>query len=105
MKMLTKQQILLLHSQMILQFGGSDGIRDEAMLDSAINQPFTLTYLTKKNKCSFGWRRFMAVPSGTAFFMPILGKEQTSQMRARQKPVTWYFLPKRPLIPASTSPM
>lgn len=77
MKMLTKQQILLLHSQMILQFGGSDGIRDEAMLDSAINQPFTLTYLTKKNKCSFGWRRFMAVPSGTAFFMPILGKEQT----------------------------
>lgn len=43
MKMLTKQQILLLHSQMILQFGGSDGIRDEAMLDSAINQPFTLT--------------------------------------------------------------
>ena len=32
MKMLTKQQILLLHSQMILQFGGSDGIRDEAML-------------------------------------------------------------------------
>lgn len=39
MKMLTKQQILLLHSQMILQFGGSDGIRDEAMLDSAINQP------------------------------------------------------------------
>ncbi len=40
MKMLTKQQILLLYSQMILQFGGSDGIRDEAMLDSAINQPF-----------------------------------------------------------------
>ena len=38
--MLTKQQILLLHSQLIRQSGGSDGIRDEGMLDSAINQPF-----------------------------------------------------------------
>ena len=40
MNMLTKQQILLLHSQLIRQSGGSDGIRDEGMLDSAINQPF-----------------------------------------------------------------
>lgn len=40
MNMLTKQQIILLHTQMIQQSGGSDGIRDERMLDSAINQPF-----------------------------------------------------------------
>ena len=40
MNMLTKQQILLLHSQLIRQSGGSDGIRDEGMLDSAISQPF-----------------------------------------------------------------
>lgn len=40
MNMLTKQQILLLHSQLIRQSGGSDGIRYEGMLDSAINQPF-----------------------------------------------------------------
>ena len=31
MNMLTKQQILLLHSQLIRQSGGSDGIRDEAL--------------------------------------------------------------------------
>jgi death-on-curing protein len=40
MNMLTKQQIILLHTQMIQQSGGSDGICDEGMLDSAINQPF-----------------------------------------------------------------
>ncbi|MDD6350821.1 MAG: type II toxin-antitoxin system death-on-curing family toxin [Lachnospiraceae bacterium] len=40
MNILTKQQIILLHTQMIQQSGGSDGIRDEGMLDSAINQPF-----------------------------------------------------------------
>lgn len=40
MKVLTKQQILLLHSQLIKSFGGSDLIRDEGLLDSAINTPF-----------------------------------------------------------------
>ena len=40
MNMLTKKQILLLHSQLIRQSGGSDNIRNEGMLDSAISQPF-----------------------------------------------------------------
>ena len=40
MNMLTKQQILLLHTQLIRQSGGTDGVRDEGMLDSAISQPF-----------------------------------------------------------------
>lgn len=40
MNILTKQQIILLHTQMIQQSGGSDGIRGEGMLDSAIHQPF-----------------------------------------------------------------
>ena len=39
MNMLTKQQILLLHTQLIRQSGGTDGVRDEGMLDSAISQP------------------------------------------------------------------
>lgn len=40
MKVLTKRQILLLHSALIQQSGGSDGIRDEGLLDSAIHAPF-----------------------------------------------------------------
>lgn len=40
MNILTKRQIILLHTQMIQQSGGSDGIRDEGLLDSAISQPF-----------------------------------------------------------------
>lgn len=37
---LTKAQVLLLHSSLITEFGGIDGIRDEGLLDSAINAPF-----------------------------------------------------------------
>lgn len=40
MIVLSKQQILLLHSQLILGTGGSDGLRDVGLLESAINSPF-----------------------------------------------------------------
>ena len=40
MKILKKRQILLLHSALIAESGGSDGVRDEGLLDSAINTPF-----------------------------------------------------------------
>ena len=40
MKILKKRQILLLHSDLIAESGGSDGVRDEGLLDSAVNTPF-----------------------------------------------------------------
>ena len=40
MKILNKRQVLLLHSALIAQSGGLDGIRDEGLLDSALNAPF-----------------------------------------------------------------
>ena len=40
MKILTKEQILLLHSQLVKEFGGSLDIRDDSLLESAINTPF-----------------------------------------------------------------
>ena len=40
MKILTKDQIILLHSKLIEETGGSDGLRDEGLLDSAILAPF-----------------------------------------------------------------
>ena len=40
MKTLTKKQAALLHSQLIKYTGGTDGIRDEGLLDSAIFAPF-----------------------------------------------------------------
>ena len=36
---LTKEQIILLHEKLIKRYGGSSGIRDEGLLDSAINTP------------------------------------------------------------------
>ena len=39
MKMLSKRQILLLHSMLVVQSGGMDGLRDEGLLDAAINMP------------------------------------------------------------------
>lgn len=40
MKILRKDQILMLHSALIAQSGGLDGVRDEGLLDSALNVPF-----------------------------------------------------------------
>lgn len=40
MKRLSKEQILMLHSQLIEQSGGINGIRDYNLLESAIESPF-----------------------------------------------------------------
>lgn len=40
MKKLTKNQVMMLHHELILETGGSDGLRDEGLLDSALNAPF-----------------------------------------------------------------
>ena len=40
MKTLSKRQILMLHQQLVEQTGGSDGIRDEGLLGSALSVPF-----------------------------------------------------------------
>ena len=37
---LSKPQILFLHEQLIAETGGSSGLRDEGMLDSALYAPF-----------------------------------------------------------------
>ena len=37
---LTKKQVLMLHTHLIESTGGSDGIRDEGLLDSALESPF-----------------------------------------------------------------
>ncbi len=35
----SKDDIIYLHSKLVFKFGGSDGIRDEGMLESALNTP------------------------------------------------------------------
>ena len=40
MKTLSQKQILALHSALIKEFGGSDGVRDEGLLESALAAPF-----------------------------------------------------------------
>lgn len=37
---LTKEQVLMLHDQLIEATGGSKGIRDERMLESALMNPY-----------------------------------------------------------------
>lgn len=39
MKVLSKRQILMLHSMLVAQSGGMDGLRDEGLLESAVNTP------------------------------------------------------------------
>ena len=40
MKILSKQQVLKLHEMLIAQSGGSPEIRDDGLLESALNVPF-----------------------------------------------------------------
>ncbi len=40
MKILSKQQVVKLHEMLIAQSGGSPEIRDEGLLESALNAPF-----------------------------------------------------------------
>ena len=40
MKRLTKEQVLTLHRELTRETGGADGLRDEGLLDSALNAPF-----------------------------------------------------------------
>ena len=40
MKVLSKRQVLLLHQHLVEETGGSVGLRDEGLLDSALNTPF-----------------------------------------------------------------
>ena len=40
MKKLSKEQVIKIHSMLIMQTGGSDGIRDNGLLYSALNAPF-----------------------------------------------------------------
>ena len=47
MIILSKEQVLQLHTNLIKATGGSDGIRDEGMLDSALNG-YELSYYQKE---------------------------------------------------------
>ena len=40
MIILSKNQILKLHEQLVAETGGSQGVRDDGLLDSAVNAPF-----------------------------------------------------------------
>lgn len=40
MKTISKKQVILLHDQLIAETGGSHGIRDDGMLQSALAAPF-----------------------------------------------------------------
>ena len=62
MKVLSKRQVLMLHAALIAESGGCDGIRDEGLLDSAINTPLQTfagkdlypTVLEKAARLGFG---------------------------------------------------
>lgn len=40
MRVLNKQQVLMLHRQLVEETGGSPELRDEGLLESALNAPF-----------------------------------------------------------------
>ena len=56
MIVLSKKQIIMLHHQLILETGGTDGIRDEGLLESALEAPlqsFDGIELNRQERCRF----------------------------------------------------
>lgn len=39
---LTKEQVVSIHSSLIKASGGTDGVRDECLLESALESPFQM---------------------------------------------------------------
>ncbi len=73
MKRLSLSQVIRLHRLLIAETGGSDGLRDEGLLDSALNAPFqsfegTDLYQTVPAKAArLGFPKYKSV-SGTVPF-------------------------------------
>ena len=97
MKRLRKQNILNLHTDLIEAFGGSHGVRDEGLLDSAVNAPFQSfggielypTILEKAARLGFGlsktirfWTATSALASTRCWFFWI-STTFLSRMRTR----------------------
>jgi len=40
MKKLTREQILAMHRELVTEFGGSEGLRDESLFESALSAPY-----------------------------------------------------------------
>ena len=57
MKRLTKEQVMLLHKELVKESGGSAEIRDEGLLDSALNAPFQIIS-DNHRKSSSSWIQF-----------------------------------------------
>ena len=60
MKRLIKTQILKMHSLLIQKTGGSDDVKDEGLLDSALNLPFQSFDLEIYIRNKY-WNRYLSV--------------------------------------------
>ena len=74
---LSKRQILFLHEELIWETGGSPGLQDEALLDSALAAPFqtfdgpaTLSIPPAEGRLSLLW---------TGYGSPISGRKQANR--------------------------
>ena len=63
MKTLSKEQVLRLHNALLETFGGTAGIRDDGLLESALNAPFATfggqyLYPCRPPNSLYGWLHF-----------------------------------------------
>mgnify|MGYP006973134629 CR=1 FL=1 len=63
---LSKAQIIIIHEQLIKETGGASGLRDEGMLESALNIPFQ----------TFGGKDLYPFRPSTENFCILLWKEK-----------------------------
>lgn len=82
MRTLSKKQVLALHSDLIREFGGTEGIRDEGLLESALAAPGR-TVICSANK---GNRRMGESPVRRFFHARLGWHIKARPVSQKQKP-------------------
>ena len=54
MKCITLAQLIEFHRRITIKTGGSDGVRDKGLLESALNRPFATFSGEDLYKCGYG---------------------------------------------------
>ena len=93
MKILSKKQVITLQSQLIDRYGGVHGIRDEGLLDAALNTPFQ----------TFGGNDLYPDYTGGSWLLFVAAVTVVSAVLVFSFSIAVFFLSKKPWFALSTS--
>lgn len=96
---LTVEPVIDMHAEQLALFGGPDGVRDQGLLESALDRP--------RNKFSYGEEDFAVLAAAYAFGLarnhPFIDGNKRAAFHAMMVFLRLNGIPFRPLPPAATA--